>query len=206
MELEAHPMDYQSILDRVLATADQRAYLTPVRQVDVRFVAALTEVHQAIHATDFNVERARLLVQRLHDSGRLDRVHYYSALHVIAAAPQVRDYAEAARMVAAQEMAALELGGPNLDTHLASVDRHRGVLAFLQSQYGVALDYFTRSLERERSSENLGNILCALLRLGEHDEAVELLQQIRHSFPANLVDELEDILETDPDLMTLRSE
>ena len=199
-------MDYQAILDRILATADERAYLTPFSHVDSRFQGALAEVRTDLQSADFDPDRTRALVARLHDEGRLDRVHYFSALHVVAASPRVRDYAEAARLVAEQEMAALELGGPGLESNLASVDRHRGVLAFLRGQYEVALDYFTRSLERQRSAENLGNILCALIRLGEHDEATELLDQIRSSFPSDLVDELDSIIASDPDLIPLRME
>ena len=98
------------------------------------------------------------------------------------------------------------MGGPRLQDNLASVDRHRGVLAFLRGHYEVALDYFSRTLERQRSAENLQNILCTLLKLDEEDEAAALLAQIRRSFPSELVDAIDRSIETDPDLALLRSE
>jgi Flp pilus assembly protein TadD len=128
-----------------------------------------------------------------------------SALHVVAASPRVKDYAEAARLAGEQEHAALEAGGPHLQTHLASVDRHRGVLAFLQHHYSVALDHFTRAIERERTPENLGNVLATLLRLGELDEADAILSQVQRSLPPAQVAELQRRIDIDPDLATLRA-
>ena len=105
-----------------------------------------------------------------------------------------------------QEMAALEQRGPRLDANLASVERHRGVLAFVQGHPDVALDYFTRALERERTSENLGNVLCALARLGELDEAGAILAQARGALSFELVRQLDERIQTDPDLAVLRRE
>jgi tetratricopeptide (TPR) repeat protein len=108
--------------------------------------------------------------------------------------------------VGEQEFAALELGGPRLQDNLASVDRHRGVLAFLRGHYEVALDYFARALERQRSSENLQNILCTLIRLGDEGDARDLLNRIRGAFPVDLVLALEHAIQHDPDLALLREE
>ncbi|MFT4979794.1 MAG: tetratricopeptide (TPR) repeat protein, partial [Myxococcota bacterium] len=130
----------------------------------------------------------------------------YSALHVLAASPKVGDYDEAARLAAAQEMASLQLGGSRQQANLASVERHRGVLAFLQCHYDVALDYFSRAFEREHNAMNLSNVLATLLRLGDEDEAVALLRQVRAALPAALVGELGRLIELDPDLALLRSE
>ena len=142
----------------------------------------------------------RALAHRLHDEGAIDRVMLLSTLHVIAASPAVRDFEEAARLVGEQEFAALELGGPHLQANLASVDRHRGVLAFVRGHHEVALDYFTRALERQRSAENLSNVLCALLALGEESEARSLLTRIRQTLPGTLLSELEASIAADPDL------
>jgi hypothetical protein len=139
-------------------------------------------------------------------AGRIDRVMMLSALHVIACHPSVADWEEAARLVGEQELAALELGGPNLEANLASVDRHRGVLAFLRKHYAVALDYFARALERQRSAENFTNVLCTLIRLGEEDEARTLLRQARRAFPPHLAAEIDRNVESDPDLSLLRTE
>jgi tetratricopeptide (TPR) repeat protein len=86
------------------------------------------------------------------------------------------------------------------------VDRHRGVLAYLRQHYEVALDYFARALERQRSAENFTNVLCTLLRLGDEDEARTLLVQARRSFPPQLVAEIDRNVAHDPDLSLLRSE
>jgi tetratricopeptide (TPR) repeat protein len=127
-----------------------------------------------------------------------------SALHVVAAHPSVADWSEAARLAGEQEQAAMELGGPRLQTNLASVDRHRGVVAFLQGHFEIALDYFSRAFERQHNAENLGNVLCCLLALGDTDDARDLLGRVRRSFPEALTSELEDRILRDPDLALLR--
>lgn len=199
-------MDYQALFARILHTVDTAAYQTPVSQVEGPQREALAEVDRRMHAPGFDATQARAFVRELHADGRLDRVKMLSALHVIACHPSVADWEEAARLVGEQEYAALELGGPYLDSNLASVDRHRGVLAFLRGHHGVALEYFTRSLERERSAENLGNVLAALLRLGDEAEARDLLEQVRRGFPSGLVTDLDRNIARDPDLALLRSE
>ena len=138
-------MDYQSVLARILATVDEKAYLMPTSHVDDANRPALTQVRNALAQKQ---PRANIdaLAAKLYETGQLDKVHYLSAMHVIAASPQVGDYTAAARYVAEQEMAAMELGGPSLNDNLASVDRHRGVLAFLQGHYEHALDYFICAL------------------------------------------------------------
>ena len=197
-------MSVQSILERVLQTVDRQAYLTPVGHADRRFREPLSLIARALADPETDPANVRALARGLHAEGRLDAVHLHSALHVIAASPRVRDYAEAARQVAEQETAALAAGGANLDSNLASVDRHRGVLAFLQGHFEVALDYFARALERERSAENVGNLLCALVRLGELDEAADLLAHLSEVLPAAFVRDLQARVLDDPDLAPLR--
>jgi hypothetical protein len=199
-------MDYQAIYARILQTVDQRAYQTPSVHVDPSQRAAMEELERCIQAPDFRVDDVRAQVRAAFRGGRIDRVMMLSALHVIACHPRVADWEEAARLVGEQEFAALEMGGSNLQSNLASVDRHRGVLAYLRGHYGVALDYFSRTLERQRSAENLQNILCTLLRLDEEAEAAALLAQIRRSFPSDLVEEIDRSIQNDPDLALLRSE
>ncbi len=199
-------MDYQALFARILKSVDTAAYQTPVTQVEGPQREVLAEVQALLQGPEFDAEQARAHVRKLHAEGRLDRVKVLSALHVIACHPSVADWPEAARLVGEQEYAALELGGPHLEGNLASVERHRGVLAFLRGHHAVALEYFTRSLERERSAENLGNVLATLLRLGDETEARDLLQQVRRGFPAGLVSELERSILRDPDLALLRSE
>lgn len=199
-------LDYQALIDRITQVVDQRAYFTPAFHLDAGQRAVLAVVERKMARDDFDAEEVRAWLHQEHGAQRLDRVHLLSALHVLACHPKVADWEEAARLVGEQELAALDLGGPHLEANLASVDRHRGVLAFLRHHYEVALDYFARALERQRSAENFTNVLATLLRLGEEDEATTLLQQARRAFPANLVAEIDRNVASDPDLSLLRSE
>lgn len=149
-------------------------------------------------------ERARLMVEELYRSGAIDRVRQLSALHVIAASPRVRDYREALRLAGLQEFAALERGR-DLERSLASVDRHRGVVAFLMGRFSVALEDFTRALERERSPENLGNVLAALLALGDRDEAEGMFRTVLLRFPTEFAEALLRRVRDDEDLRPLRT-
>lgn len=198
-------MDYRHILGRIRSTVRRGTYLVPSATVPPAQREALAEVAAGIASGDVDPELLHRRIQQLHAAGRIDRVMKLSALGALAASPQVADYAEAARLAGQQELVALDEGGPHRDTYLASADRHRGVLAYLLGQYGVALEWFTRALERERTAENLGNVLSTLLRLGEHDEAEALLERVRTWFPHEIRDELEQRIGTDDDLARLRS-
>lgn len=195
-------IDYQALLDRILDAVDQRAYFTPTAHLGAGRLPVFEEL---LARPDFDPDEARAYVHREHAAGRVDRVVLLSALHAIACHPAVAEWEEAARLVGEQELAALELGGPRLQQNLASVDRHRGVLAFLRGHFEVALDYFARAFERERSAENLTNILCTMLRLGEEEEAWDLLREVRRAFPPALVEEIDRNIDTDPDLALLRT-
>lgn len=199
-------MDYRSILDRILQTVDEEAYVTPLRRIGGEEGRAVGLIREAMRQQGWDPEQVRSLIHRLRDEGRLRRVTALSALHIVAAHPKVANWSEAARLAGEQEFAALEEGGPDLNHNLASVDRHRGVIAFSNQHYEAALDHFGRALERERSAANLGNILSTLIRLGEEDEARSLHSQIRASYPPALVDELEAYIQQDHDLALLRTE
>ncbi len=198
-------LDYRLLLDRVLKTVDQAAYLTPASHVEARQRAAMREIEVSIQGREFAPDTTRALARRLYAEGRIDRVMMISALHVIAAHPGVRDWVEAARLAGEQEVAALELGGPDLNNNLASVDRHRGVLAFMMGHHAVALDHLGRALERQHNVENLGNVLCALCALGETLDAQALVERVRSSWPAPFVADLHRRIHADPDLALLQS-
>ncbi|MEO0603080.1 MAG: hypothetical protein AAF211_16695, partial [Myxococcota bacterium] len=153
----------------------------------------------------FDPDDVRAYIQGEFDAGHINRVLKLSALHLVACHPSVAEWEEAARLAGEQELAALELGGPDLDENLASVDRHRGVLGFLRGHYDVALDYFARAFERERSAENFTNILATMLRLGEEDEARDLLRDVEQAFPLPLIREIRANIDNDPDLALLRN-
>lgn len=197
-------MNHQDLLDRILARVDAAAYLPLADAVDPAQKAAMGEIERAIRDPDADPVDVRRRILALHQAGRIDDVMRWSALHVLAASPLVNDPEDAARCVAEQELAALRLGGPNLENHLASVDRHRGVLAFQHDQYEVALDYFTRAFERQRTAGNLANVLATLIRLGDLDRAEDLLSQVRATLPRTLVEMLDRMVDEDPDLALLR--
>ncbi len=197
-------MDYDALLDRILGAVDAEAYLPLADVVEPDQQAALAQIGASLQRPGFDRGALERQVHELHDQGRLDKVNLYSALHVIAAHPAVNDLDSAARMAARQELAALEAGGPRLQANLASVERHRGVIAFLKGSYDVALDYFSRAFERQRAPGNLANVLACLIRLGELDEAEDLLSQVRGAFPATLLTALDDMIARDPDLALLR--
>ncbi|MBX2803303.1 MAG: hypothetical protein KTR31_36825 [Myxococcales bacterium] len=198
-------MDYRRILDRIRTTVRSASYLVPSSSVPEAQREALAEVAASIADGETDPEQIRRKIHQLHAAGRIDRVMMLSALGVLAASPHVRDYAEAARLAGQQEFAALDLGGPSKEAYLASADRHRGVLAYLLGRYEVALDWFTRALERERTAENLGNVLSALIRLGEMAEADDLLDRVRTHFPEEVRDGLEARILEDEDLARLRA-
>lgn len=197
-------MNYEALLDRILGAVDVEAYKVDAAHAPAAWREAMGRIGRTL--SEEGPEAARRLTRRLHDQGDLDRTMLHNALHVIAASPGVADLEEAARQVALQEMAAMDAGGPHLQTHLASVDRHRGVLAFQKGRYEVALEYFSRAFERQRSAGNLANVLATLLCLGDEAEASSLLREIRGSFPAELVAGLDHFIATDPDLALLRTE
>ena len=199
-------MDYRAVLERIIEQVDSTAYLTPSAQVDPRHRTVLQSIGSMIQDRSISADAIRQHIETQFEAGRLDRVHYLSARHVLAASPRVQDWGEAARLAGEQELAALDQGGPYLQTNLAAVDRHRGVVAYLRGHYDVALDHFSRALERQRSAENLGNVLCALVRLGELPEARSLYAQIASTLPRPLVDELTQMVNQDPDLAVLRQE
>jgi tetratricopeptide (TPR) repeat protein len=199
-------VNYEALLDRILRHVDAEAYLPLADAVEEDQRAALDELGRALQQPSLDVTALRARARQLHARGAIDEVHLYSALHVIAAHPRVNELEEAAEMAARQEMAALRMGGPRLQDHLASVERHRGVIAWLQGSTDVALDYFSRAFERQRSAGNLANVLACLLRLGDEADARDLLHQVRGAFPPALVHSLDDMIHRDPDLSLLRTE
>ncbi len=199
-------MNYDALYDRILRKVDQGAYLAWADAVEPSQQSAMAELGAYIQSAQFDPSVGRQMARSMHEAHQIDRISYLSALHVIAASPAVRDYTEAARLIAEKEIEALALGGPRISENLASVDRHRGALAFLTGNYDVALDYFSRAFERQRSAGNLGNVLAALIRLGDVSEARSLFGRIRTSLPASLVSTLEDMICLDPDLALLRTE
>jgi len=197
--------DYLGLLERILDAVDQRAYFVSSECAGGDDERALPELSTMLAQSGFDADGVRAYVRGEHEAGRIDNVVMLSALHVVACHPAVGAWEEAARLAGAQELAALQLGGPHMDDNLASVDRHRGVLAYLLGHVGIALDYFARAFERQRSAENLTNILAAMLRLGEESEARDLLVEVRSSFPPTAVSRIDAIIDMDPDLALLRT-
>lgn len=199
-------MDHQALYERILSQVDGQAYLAYADAVSPDQRAAMAALGAQIQAADFSPEAVRAEARAAHAAGQIDAFNLLSVLHVVASSPSVKDFGEAARLIAEKELLALRMGGPELGGRLASVERHRGALSFLLGNYEQALDYFSRAFERQRSAGNLANVLNALIRLGDRQEAVELLAQVRGGLPAPLVRDLEQMIQVDPDLATLRRE
>ncbi len=210
---------HSALFARILAAVDDDAYLTPTEHVDPHNKPALDEVRRLMRARDVDPAAIKRRILELHETGRLDRVHTLSALHVLAASPAVKDYAEAARLAGEQEQAALEAGGPWREANLASVDRHRGLRTgrrargarpgggggFWGAPPGGPLDHFTRALERQRSPENIGNVLATLLALGELEEAEAIHASVCRTLAAEPLAQLQRQIADDPDLALLRA-
>lgn len=197
-------MDLDRLLARIEGALDDDAYLTPSRPLPGDDRGALDEIRELLQDPQIEADAVRRRIQQIDAAGRLSRTTKLSALGVLAASPKVRDYAEASRLAGQQELVAWDEGGPLLTERLASVERHRGVLAFLMGRPAVALDWFVRSLERQRTAENLGNVLAALLRLGRGQEALALLDKARHQLPGSEVEALAVRIDEDGDLVALR--
>lgn len=194
----------RTLLDR-LQRAVQRGevYLAPTDALPARERSAAAAVLRCLH--DDGPEAARSLIEVLHEAGALGVVARVSALHVVAASPAVGDLKEAYRLAELQEHLALREDGSYLIPQLASADRHRGVVSFLMGHYDVALDWFGRALERERTVENLGNVLAALLASGARADAHDLLRTVDQAFPGRFSKALAERIRDDDDLRELRT-
>ncbi len=199
-------VNYDALFERIMSQVDQQAYLPLADAVDPAQQGAMEEIEHSMRSPTESADATEALINTLHQTNQIDSVHRLSALHVLAASPKVGNHDLAAQYATEQEMAAMDLGGPRLQANLASVDRHRGVLAYLKGHYEVALDYFSRAFERQHTAGNLSNVLATLIRLGDVAEARTLVAQIRQGLAPELVHELNGIIDQDPDLALLRME
>ena len=197
-------LNRRDAIARIRRAIGEPSYLVPTDGVASRYRDRLSELATWMATPDFDGEVARRRVQDWRERGLLDDEHTWSALAVIYTHPRVRNFREAARCIALQESAAMAASGEHLAAALGSVERHRGVLAWSMGHVEVALDCFVAALERERTAENLGNVMAALVRLDELEQAQELLDDARRGFPAALVEDLERRVASDEDLAPLR--
>jgi tetratricopeptide (TPR) repeat protein len=197
-------MRYHHILGRIRTTVARDTYLADTASVPDDQQSAMAEVAALVADGEVSADTVRRRIHQLHASGRLDRVMKLSALGVLAASPRVRDLAEASRLAGQQELVALEEGGPHLPRHRASAHRHRGVIAFLLGHFEVALDWFARALELERSGHNLGNVLACLVRLDDLPAARSLLRDALATDDA-VAASVRTLVARDDDLRALRS-
>ena len=199
-------MDYAAPFERILEQVDEQAYLPLADVVDPDQKHSMKAIEDSIRDPAQTAQAIEQMIREFHSVGAIDEVHMLSALHVLAASPKLNNLDLAARYATEQEMAAMAMGGPRLQANLASVDRHRGVLAYLQGHYGVALDYFSRAFERQHTAGNLSNVLATLIRLGDISEARQLADQVNATLSRDLIDDLNHIIAQDPDLALLRPE
>jgi tetratricopeptide (TPR) repeat protein len=199
-------MNHQALYDRILQKVDGQAYLAYADAVDPAQREAMAALGAQVQDPAVGADQVRASARAAYHDGRIDQFNLLSVLHVIASSPKVRDYAEAARLIAEKELLAIREGGTAQNSRLASVERHRGAVAYLMGDHAVALEYFSRAFERQRSAGNLANVLNALIRLGDRDEAVDLLRQVRATLPERLNADLAEMISVDPDLALLRRE
>lgn len=196
-------MGRTELIGRVKRAVERRSYLVPVERQHPSLRAPMAEIAAMLRSPDAERWQIDARIDALRVSGALDEATAWSVRGVVAAHPRFADYLDALRCAALQEQAALSAGGDDLRARLAAVDRHRGVVAFLMDRPQVALEQFTLALERERSAENLANVLCALVRLGDLDAARELLSDVRRAFPADIREGVEWAVANDADLAGL---
>jgi hypothetical protein len=198
-------VSYQTTLGRIHEAVFGRAYVVPTAHLEPDQRLLMEGLAKTIERPDFSPGEVRQQVEDWFAEGRIDLPMKYSAMGVIAASPAVRDLRAATEFASLQEMASWDLGGALLSTRQASVERHRGVISFLLGRYEVALERFVDAMERERSAENLCNVLSTLVRLGEETEARDLLHDVRTAFPEDIRRGVEEGLERDGDLHGLRT-
>lgn len=197
-------MGYRDILGRIRTTLTGDAYLAGTDGVPDDQHPAMREIASLVADAHVPADQVRARIQQLHASGRIDRTMKLSALGVLAASPRVHDLAEASRLAGQQELAAMEADPERRAGYLASVHRHRGVIAFLAGHPEVALDHFARALDHVRSAQDLGNVLACLVRLGDLPAARRLQQDVARGGDAALRDALLQVVERDADLVALR--
>ena len=190
-------------IGRVKRVVEHRSYLVSVDRVAPAIRAPVGEIAAMLRSLDIERWQIDARIDALRVSRELDDATAWSVRGIVAAHPRFADYLDALRCAALQELAALTAGGEGMRTQLASVDRHRGVVAFLMDRPQIALEQFTLALERERSAENLANVLCALVRLGDLETARELLGDVRRGFPTEIRAGVEWALANDADLAGL---
>lgn len=194
----------RELLGRIRAAVRGGSYLVPNKAGPPSQRPALEIVARMVREPGADPRAVRARIHQLAAAGRLDRVATLSALGVLAASPLARDPAEALRLAGQQELAALDEGGPWLSVRLASVARHRGVVFFLLGHDLPALDWFERALAHHRTAENLGNVLAALLRLGERAEAEAVVDGMRAALPGPDWEAFAAHVRADDDLARLR--
>lgn len=200
-------MDFDALLDRVLAAVDHKAFVTPMAGIDDPVEVALLEpVFAGLGDESPDIEGLRTLVRGLADAGRITQRRACILLQTIAAHPACEDLRELARLIGEEEHLVLEEGGPRQTARLAVVDHHRGVHAFLMGRYEYALELETRSASARPWGDSLANILIILLRLDQEARAADMLASIRRRFPLDLVRQVEGYIRQDPDLALLREQ
>ena len=200
-------LDFDALLDRVLDAVDRKAFVTPTAGIDDPDEVRLIEpIFEALASPDVDIEALRTEVRSLSDDGLITPRRAVILLQTLAAHPACEDLRELGRLIGEEEHLVLSEGGPRLESRLAVVEHHRAVHAFLLGRYEHALELETRSAASRPWGDSLANILIILLRLDQEPRARALLQQMRRRFPLDLVRQVEQYIEQDPDLALLRDE
>ena len=121
------------------------SYLIPLDRQDPALRGPIAEVACMLLSPDVQRSQIDARIDAMRVSRVLDDACAWSLRGLVAAHPRFGDYCDALRCAALQELAALSAGGQSLRTRLASVERLRGVVAFLMDRPGVALEQIFRA-------------------------------------------------------------
>lgn len=170
--------------------------------------ASIAHAHRQIGMKEDALE-VRKLIESLYDEAKIDYIRRLSSHASVSNDPKVKDFDASERYTTEMERAVREVGGPRLGIDLSAVERHRGVRSYQMKKYAKALEHFDRSLGYHLTGENIANVLCTLLRMGEVKEARLILRSVRDEVERGgraktVVAELNEYVQKDPDLLVLR--
>lgn len=191
------------ILERVRKLLAQRSYIgTPSEPgPDPEASAAL---ERASFGGVTSPSEVRAQVEELYAQGRIGALSRLEWLIVVASRPDVRDWPEAMRLLGELERLTWDMDDERRTQNLAAIARHRGVVAYLEGHYAVALEYFLDAVNKAPTLPNLHNAICVTLKLSGEEEARGLYSYIQSVIPEEAAQALAERVNRDPDLFPLR--
>lgn len=193
---------YPSIEARVRQILAQRAYVGRVIE-DGPDPEASGALYRAAFDGVTSPDEVRALVEAHHAQGRIGLLARLEWLTLLASRPDVQDWPGAMRLLGEMERLTWTMDDERRNQNLASIARHRGVVAYLEGHYSVALEYFLDAVNRVLTLPNIHNLLCVTLRLSGRDAAQGLYAYIQSLIPEDAARDLAERIHQDPDLILL---